>query len=94
MGAGRTELLESLFGARPERLSGKIILDGQEVRFHHPSEAKQAGVAMVTEDRKRLGLFAEMSVGENITICTLRDALSAGMISGTRERVMAALLME
>jgi len=44
---------------------------------------------MVTEDRKRLGLFAEMSVGENITICTLRDALAAGMISGSREHAMA-----
>jgi ABC-type sugar transport system ATPase subunit len=89
MGAGRTELLESIFGARGERLSGKIILDGQEVRFRHPAEAKRVGVAMVTEDRKRLGLFAEMSVGENITICTLRNALAAGMISGGRERSMA-----
>ena len=32
-------------------------------------------MALVTEDRKRLGLFAEMTVGENITICTLRDAV-------------------
>jgi ABC-type sugar transport system ATPase subunit len=89
MGAGRTELLESIFGARSERIVGRIILDGQPVRFRHPAEAKQAGIAMVTEDRKRLGLFAEMSVGENITICTLRDALSAGVISGRRERTMA-----
>lgn len=89
MGAGRTELLESLFGARSERLLGKIVLAGKEVRFRHPAEAKAAGVAMVTEDRKRLGLFAEMSVGENITICTLRDALSAGIISGSRERSMS-----
>jgi ABC-type sugar transport system ATPase subunit len=89
MGAGRTELLESIFGARSERIMGRIVLDGRDVRFRHPAEAKAAGVAMVTEDRKRLGLFAEMSVGENITICTLRDALAAGMISGGRERSMA-----
>jgi ABC-type sugar transport system ATPase subunit len=89
MGAGRTELLESIFGARSERITGRIVLGGRDVRFRHPAEAKAAGVAMVTEDRKRLGLFAEMSVGENITICTLRDALSAGMISGSRERTMA-----
>jgi ABC-type sugar transport system ATPase subunit len=90
MGAGRTELLESIFGARSERITGRIVLGGRDVRFRHPAEAKAAGVAMVTEDRKRLGLFAEMSVGENITICTLRDALAAGMISGSRERAMAA----
>jgi len=89
MGAGRTELLESIFGARSERTTGRILLDGREVRFRHPSEAKRAGVAMVTEDRKRLGLFSEMTVAENITICTLRDALAAGMISGRRERTMA-----
>jgi ABC-type sugar transport system ATPase subunit len=85
MGAGRTETLESIFGARSERITGRILLAGQEVRFRHPAEAKQAGVAMVTEDRKRLGLFTEMSVGENITLCTLSDLLSAGMISGRRE---------
>lgn len=89
MGAGRTEMLESIFGARSERITGRIVLDGKDVRFRHPAEAKAAGVAMVTEDRKRLGLFAEMSVGENITICTLRDALAAGIISGGRERSMA-----
>jgi ribose transport system ATP-binding protein len=85
MGAGRTETLEAIFGARQERLSGRIVLAGNEVKFRHPAEAKQAGIAMVTEDRKRLGLFAEMSVGENITLCTLSDLLSAGMISGRRE---------
>lgn len=89
MGAGRTELLESIFGARSERLSGRILLDGEEVRFRHPAQAKAAGVAMVTEDRKRLGLFAEMNVGENITICTLRDALVGGMISSASERQAA-----
>jgi ribose transport system ATP-binding protein len=89
MGAGRTELLESLFGARTERISGRILLDGRPVRFRHPAEAKRAGVAMVTEDRKRLGLFSELSVGENITICTLRDALRLGVISGRRENQLA-----
>lgn len=89
MGAGRTETLESIFGARSERITGRIILAGREVKFRHPAEAKQAGVAMVTEDRKRLGLFTEMSVGENITLCTLRDLLSTGMISSGRERAIA-----
>jgi ribose transport system ATP-binding protein len=89
MGAGRTELLEAIFGARPERVSGTILLDGKQVRFHHPSEAKRAGIAMVTEDRKRLGLFAEMTVGQNITICALRETLAAGTISPQRERALA-----
>ncbi|HVJ87021.1 MAG TPA: sugar ABC transporter ATP-binding protein [Caulifigura sp.] len=86
MGAGRTELMECLFGAATDPMQGVIQLEGQPVRFRHPSEAKAAGVAMVTEDRKRFGLFAQMSVRENITVCTLRESTRAGLISTGLER--------
>jgi ABC-type sugar transport system ATPase subunit len=89
MGAGRTELLECLFGSSPEPPRGRIVLDGREVQFTHPAEAKQAGIALVTEDRKRLGLFAQMTVGANTTICTLREAVAGGLVSFRRERRMA-----
>ncbi|MFO1063922.1 MAG: sugar ABC transporter ATP-binding protein [Pirellulales bacterium] len=85
MGAGRTELLECLFGASPEVPQGTIKLDGKPVAFTHPSEAVAAGVAMVTEDRKRLGIFAEMSVGHNISLCTLHDACASGRLVPSRE---------
>jgi ribose transport system ATP-binding protein len=90
MGAGRTELLECLFGASADRPQGRIELLGQSVMFRHPREACAAGVALVTEDRKRLGLFAAMNVGENISICTLKETGSAGFINRTREWQMAA----
>jgi ABC-type sugar transport system ATPase subunit len=89
MGAGRTELLECLFGSASPRPQGRIELDGKAVSFAHPSQAKAAGIAMVTEDRKRLGLFAQMNVRENITICTLQDSRRAGLVSGRRERQLA-----
>jgi ABC-type sugar transport system ATPase subunit len=89
MGAGRTELLECLFGASPEPPLGRILLEGREVRFGHPAEARQAGVALLTEDRKRLGLFAQMTVGENITVCTLAETATGGVIRRRRERRMA-----
>jgi ABC-type sugar transport system ATPase subunit len=89
MGAGRTELLESLFGASPEPPLGSILLERESVRFTHPAEARRAGIALVTEDRKRLGLFADMTVGENITICTLREAVRTGLIFSGRERHLA-----
>ncbi len=85
MGAGRTELLESLFGARTERVQGKIFLDGQEVLFHHPAEALKAGLALVTEDRKRLGLFADLNVGQNISISNLKEWASFGIVNSGRE---------
>jgi ABC-type sugar transport system ATPase subunit len=71
LGAGRTELLEALFGASPTPPSGEISLEGRPRRFRHPREAIGAGVALVTEDRKALGLFAEMTVAENLTIAAL-----------------------
>jgi ABC-type sugar transport system ATPase subunit len=58
--------------------------------FRHPREACAAGIALVTEDRKRLGLFAAMNVGENISICTLKETGAAGFINRSREWQMAA----
>ena len=90
MGAGRTELLECLFGASQERPSGRMVLDGREISFQHPSDARRAGVALVTEDRKRLGLFAQLSVGANITLCTLAQATRYGLVSRRAEDARAA----
>ncbi len=90
MGAGRTELLECLFGATEQTPQGTVELLGQTVAFTHPAQAKAAGIAMVTEDRKRLGLFSQMSVRENITICTLHEAVSGGIVSTRKETANAS----
>jgi ABC-type sugar transport system ATPase subunit len=89
MGAGRTELLECLFGSSPEPPYGRIILESREVHFAHPEEACAAGVALVTEDRKRLGVFANLDVGENITLCTLRQAAAGGVVRWGKQQRMA-----
>ena len=94
MGAGRTELLECLFGSSADVPSGRICLDGEPVLFRHPAEAQRAGVAMVTEDRKRLGLFAQMTVGENVTICNLRQAVKFGLVNAGAESRMAEASVE
>jgi ribose transport system ATP-binding protein len=73
LGAGRTELLEAVYGATQAPPRGTIRLDGRPVRFHHPDEAIRSGVAMVTEDRKALGLFDRMTVAENITLRRLAE---------------------
>ncbi len=89
MGAGRTELLECLFGASEIPPQGRIVLNDQPVSFSHPEEAVAAGMSLVTEDRKRLGLFSHLTVRDNITVCTLDEACSLGLISGSRERSSA-----
>jgi ribose transport system ATP-binding protein len=89
MGAGRTELLECLFGASPETPQGRILLEGRPVAFNHPADAVRAGVALVTEDRKRLGLFSNLDLAANITICTLADLTHCGLIRQRRQRAVA-----
>jgi ABC-type sugar transport system ATPase subunit len=85
LGAGRTELLEALFGASPSPPSGTILLDGAPVRFRSPDEAIAAGVALVTEDRKNLGLFDQMTVAENITIRHLEALARGGLVDRRAE---------
>jgi ribose transport system ATP-binding protein len=89
MGAGRTELLECLFGAASEPVQGDVLLRGKAVRFKHPAEARAAGIAMVTEDRKRLGLFTQMKVRENVTLCTLHEVATFGLINHSKETTVA-----
>ena len=94
MGAGRTELLECLFGSSSQQPHGLILLEGRPVSFRHPAEAMRAGIALVTEDRKRLGIFANLNVGQNISICTIDEATRLGLISFRRERAMAQQSIE
>ena len=90
MGAGRTELLECLYGASPEPPQGRIELEGRKVAFDHPEEALRAGVALVTEDRKRYGLFSPMNVREHITLSSLAEVATGGFVNGSAEQVAAA----
>ena len=90
MGAGRTELLETIFGAAEPTWTGEILLHGQAVRFAHPAEACAAGIAMVTEDRKRLGLFPDLDVAANVSLCSLADAVRGGLLSRGREEALVA----
>ncbi len=85
MGAGRTELMECLFGASELPVQGGMLLDGKPYFPSHPSEACQAGIGLVTEDRKRLGIFPAMNVGQNVSICSLESALRTGLLSRKAE---------
>ncbi len=86
LGAGRTELLEALFGASNATPSGTILLDGEPAKFRSPGQAIERGVALVTEDRKNLGLFDQMSVGQNITICRLDELTRFALVDRRAER--------
>ena len=86
MGAGRTEMLEALFGAcEPSRVSGRITVGGLDGRFSSPAQAISAGMAFVTEDRKNQSLVMSLSVRSNITLASLRQFSKGGLIDRASE---------
>jgi len=85
VGAGRTELLETLFGLHPDRATGTLAVGGRVVDFASPADAIDAGLALAPEDRKRDGLFLAMSVAANASLASLQRTLRAGFVSESRE---------
>ncbi|WP_238625408.1 sugar ABC transporter ATP-binding protein [Aggregatilinea lenta] len=74
MGAGRTQLLETIFGVYPHsQVSGTIWFGGQERAIHSPKEAIEMGIGLIAEDRKGQSLVLEQSVTENATLAALRE---------------------
>jgi ABC-type sugar transport system ATPase subunit len=88
MGAGRTELVEGVFGAYPQYTTGEVILNGQKLDVKSPKDAIDAGIALLTEDRKALGLFLDESISFNTTISSLETVSSKvlGIINSQQER--------
>ena len=70
MGAGRTEVLETIFGIEKAD-SGEVVLNGKTLRIKQPSDAIRAGMALLTEDRKLNGIMGVLSVRDNITAAAL-----------------------
>jgi ABC-type sugar transport system ATPase subunit len=85
MGAGRTELLMSLFGVWGDRRAGELLIDGRKVEIRSAQDAIQAGLALVSEDRKRYGLVLGMDVKENSTLASLERISRAGVINKNEE---------
>lgn len=73
IGAGRTELVSSIFGSYRGRYTGEIYLENQKININNPNDALKHGIAMVPEDRKKHGLIGLMSVKENITISNIEN---------------------
>jgi ABC-type sugar transport system ATPase subunit len=86
MGAGRTELLECIFGLHGRASSGEVYVEGRRVELRTPADAIAQGLALAPEDRKGEGLVLSMSVAENASLASLDRAVRLGLIHGRRER--------
>lgn len=78
VGSGRTAVARTLFGVEPPT-KGKIFLEGKEFHVKSPQDAMRAGIAYVTEDRKRDGLVMNCSIRDNISLASLNQ-MSHGLI--------------
>ena len=84
MGAGRTEVVSAIYGLQPAT-EGQIRLKGTPLTIRNPEDALAAGIGMVTEDRKGLGLIPALGVGQNITLSALRDYSRGPLVDHSAE---------
>ncbi|MBB3610791.1 sugar ABC transporter ATP-binding protein [Rhizobium sp. BK602] len=88
IGAGRSELCQSLFGiTRP--LSGKLTLNGEDVRIHSPQDAIRAGIVYVPEERGRHGLALPMPIYQNMSLPSLGRTSRKGFLKAADEFALA-----
>lgn len=84
VGAGRTEIAETLFGLRAPS-AGKILLEGKEVKIASPIEAIAHGISLVPEDRKGQGLVLGMNCKDNMTLPQISDLTAGPFVSDGAE---------
>lgn len=89
MGAGRTELLETIFGLHPKESSGELFLNGHRIEVNSPIKAIRSGIGFITEDRKHEGLVLQMTVASSISLASLERTERFGFLSRLLETQLA-----
>jgi ribose transport system ATP-binding protein len=88
VGAGRTELLRTLFGIDAP-LAGSIVAAGQTLQLRSPQDALAAGIALVPEDRKQQGIVLDMAIRQNIGLASAHRHSKAGFLSFSTEQAQS-----
>ncbi len=93
MGAGRSELLMTIFGAWQGKTSGEIFVENEKTSINSPSDAIKNGIGFVTEDRKRFGLILEQTILDNSTLAGLKRISGTFLTNFGRETVAVKKVM-
>jgi|TARA_B110000914_G_scaffold205071_1_gene199943 ribose transport system ATP-binding protein len=93
VGAGRSEMLAALFGARPA-VGGEVVVGGLSGVPRSPREALDRGLALVPEDRKGQGLILEMAVKDNMSLASLRRDAEGPFVDEAKEEALTAEMTE
>ncbi|PTQ85409.1 ribose ABC transporter ATP-binding protein [Trichococcus patagoniensis] len=93
MGAGRTEIMRSIFGIDPLD-GGEIFLEDKKITISDPNDAIRQGIGFLTENRKEEGLILDYSISENISLPSIDGFRKNGLIDTQAEKDFVELLME
>ncbi len=93
VGAGRTEIMQTIFGYLPEK-SGQVRFLDEPWRFRDPSYAIRKGLLYLSEERKAQGIFAHLSVQDNVCALLLRKVSRAGVLDAGRERAVTRTVID
>lgn len=88
VGAGRSEVVQAIFGVDPS-LAGTVTLDDEPIALGNPRGAIKAGIGLVPEDRRSVGLLVEWSICDNMTLPTLRQFAPRWLVQRSAERAAA-----
>jgi ribose transport system ATP-binding protein len=91
MGSGRTETMRAIFGADTYS-SGDIVIKGQRARVKNCKDAKNRGIALLSEDRKNHGLILSFSVKNNIVLANLNNVMGPFGLSAAKEETVCKAL--
>ncbi len=90
IGAGRTEVIETIFGLR-KKTAGQIFIDDKEVHINTPADAIKSGMAFITEDRRLNGIFPVLSVKVNLIIANLDQLINKTRLLSNKKIVQKCL---
>ncbi|MCF8224256.1 MAG: sugar ABC transporter ATP-binding protein [Bacteroidales bacterium] len=94
MGAGRTEVLEAIFGLFPTYVSGEVFVEGEKINIRSIKDAISAGIALVPEDRKLQGLILNMNVAKNTSLASLKRISRFSFINRKKETELSRYYIE
>ena len=92
VGSGRSEVVNALVGRM--KCSGTVYVDGKQVHIHSPADAKQVGIGLVTEDRKRDGLLPNLEIRPNVTLHSLELFTNFVFLNNKKEKSLASEQVE
>lgn len=93
VGAGRTEVMEAVCGIT-KASEGKVFLEGKEIKVKNPTDARDAGIILLPEDRQKTGLIMSWGLGRNVTLPIMDKFVKFGLLDEKAESELAKKMLE